>query len=509
MEVPKNDQTVKTHRLTIIRSTRYGTIRLRFISFGDFKFLSNLDKSNLSDRDFTVRVLHHQMVRSELSEQDVCGMPDRLLLHIARKWSQRELPGVAGNEIQIHRFAGFHQVIKIHIEQVNAHLTEAVRQFSQSGQNVSKALAQIFQNQAWVENLRKSNQALFGAGQVAAKILSDNNSGFLATVTEIARVETVLAGIHSNLHQAFQSSEIREGLMRMGNMVSQLTITPGLTAALQSLSKPTLLDISRVTFDASKQLVDAVSAAAIELSELPRLVLSSSAAWPQTEPGRLFIPELPDLGYLDQYRKGAKLPSKERVVKGKAFEEAFDATLNLYLLNGVKNVDLYSRDRIEPDLISKTRSPGSETTILQPFVLSQAIRPRYPNLRDALTAHQQGKFALAIPALLSLLEGILTDILVLRNLISRKGEKVFDLATGRELNGLHQKLKYISGQFSTSPTGSMLVEFMKEWLGPTRNAVMHGSPTAEYSPEISTWLIVIIHYLGWQIVVFEKSNLLM
>lgn len=89
-----NEKTIKLlirkSKPASVRSHRYGTIRVRRLTLGDMVFLEKLLDDNLSARDFTVKLIEHQVSAPPEATQDVALWKERLLLRVANAWMQAE-----------------------------------------------------------------------------------------------------------------------------------------------------------------------------------------------------------------------------------------------------------------------------------------------------------------------------------------------------------------------------------------------------------------------------------
>ncbi len=76
-----------------VRSHRYGTIRVRRLTFGDMVFLESLLHDDLPARDFTVKLIQHQVSAPPDAMQDVPHWKKRLLLRVVNAWVERDKLG--------------------------------------------------------------------------------------------------------------------------------------------------------------------------------------------------------------------------------------------------------------------------------------------------------------------------------------------------------------------------------------------------------------------------------
>src|SRR5260370_42122255 len=73
-----------------IRTQRYGTLRLKTLSLGDTGYVEKLLRTDPPAREFTVQLVHHQLIEPEFTIELVQDWPDKLLLRVARLWAKNE-----------------------------------------------------------------------------------------------------------------------------------------------------------------------------------------------------------------------------------------------------------------------------------------------------------------------------------------------------------------------------------------------------------------------------------
>jgi len=65
----------------------FGDVELRCLTYADATFAHKLLRRIRNCREFTARLLHHQLVNSELSFEEFSSVPDDELKEIARAYS--------------------------------------------------------------------------------------------------------------------------------------------------------------------------------------------------------------------------------------------------------------------------------------------------------------------------------------------------------------------------------------------------------------------------------------
>jgi len=501
----------------IIRSKKFGVLQFRFLSLNDWDFILELLPEPISDRDFVVRLLEHQMLHRSENTINLVDLPDRLILHIASRWAQNELSERYTQSVTVKDFAGFRILVKNYLAQQNAKIRDSLQQLSNIATQVSKMYVSSLGSITFQDSLLRSRQSFLELARIPTEFVSQFSILIQPTIIELVQTEKILAGVLLDFSKIIQAADLHNGIDRimssllpaMSDLRELNTFSIGqIRAAFNNLPKPNLAVISQASFETSKSITEAFAVWNVDFPTL----LSSAAAPKGFEPVQnkrgLLIPLLPDAAEVHAYRSGAYGDSLLPQEKQSDHVIAFDSALDVYLINLIKQADLYDKDRIDPDAWRKTCSRQFEKNISNAFNLSPTIQERVRNLEDALLAHQQAIFTLSIPAFLALLEGVLTDLLIVKNKFVRKGSKVVDPFSGKESTGLYAKVNAYESIFPGHPTVAKLTGFMKAWVNPTRNTILHGAPTTDYTQEVSTWLVLLIYYLAWQLGTYEREMML-
>src|SRR5579859_6152742 len=96
---------------TRVRSRRYGTMRFRNPVLRDEEYVNELLRDDLDAREFTVRMLCHQLQRPSLSLEEVRNWPDRLLLRAGNRWL-RDLSSECACKAPAEDFAAFRELVR-------------------------------------------------------------------------------------------------------------------------------------------------------------------------------------------------------------------------------------------------------------------------------------------------------------------------------------------------------------------------------------------------------------
>ena len=162
----------------------------------------------------------------------------------------------------------------------------------------------------------------------------------------------------------------------------------------------------------------------------------------------------------------------------------------------------YGRRELHDAFREHTRTPAFSEQLCEVFSRTPRLHRRWRIVGPALNAHSRREYALSIPVLLAQLEGIVTDLLILRGQAAFRGKDLLAKEAGRlkrqardptkpvVLPGLDAKLRH-SGYKSMEEVRDG-AEFMLNRLIRPRNAILHGSRTSYMSAKLSVQLLLLI-----------------
>jgi hypothetical protein len=214
-----------------------------------------------------------------------------------------------------------------------------------------------------------------------------------------------------------------------------------------------------------------------------------------------FLTNLPDV---DELRKWARIAALARKRVG---ESDYGYIVHL----------LYSRDLIglagdqsrslEPHitnrLVSITRAQPFETTLQTIFEHNVFLKRRWPIVLRAVREHRRRNYLMSIPPLISQTEGVFTDLMELRKLVTVKSGKCYvkDAHGGikkitrkdgslvpETISGLVGKIQ--RSRYKSDPILASLVEKFLHEFCPERNSILHGSKTSYGNAKLSTRLLL-------------------
>ena len=150
-------------------------------------------------------------------------------------------------------------------------------------------------------------------------------------------------------------------------------------------------------------------------------------------------------------------------------------------------------------LLHLTRGDDFEVRLSDVFRETPILQRRWPIMSQALQAHRRREYWIAIPVLMSQLEGLISDALVLRSTAKKVRGKFYDLDVngqvrldrkGRpiELRGLLGKISRFNLADHELVQG--VVDLLNAELAASRNLILHGSDVHYGTAKLSTQLLL-------------------
>lgn len=223
---------------------------------------------------------------------------------------------------------------------------------------------------------------------------------------------------------------------------------------------------------------------------------------PQRELARQFLKNLPDLRewqrLLQQAEKG------EDVLKETGLGFAGEHLALTVMVSLGRTPQQVLHPVATTTLRTYTLGPAFEEELREVFEASRVVRRRWPIVRSALGAHRRREYTLSVPALLAQIEGMVADALIFRQLVVRRGSKIYRLdAAGKilknakgdraEVKGLDPLIRQ-SG-YQNDPALKDLALHIVDRIAPMRNGVLHGGRTDYGTAKESVRALLVIRVL--------------
>ena len=488
------------------------TLAIRPLLMGDLEFLEDLLHEDLSDREFVARILHHQVKTPALDLQNILNLSDRSLLHLASRWGSKELAGEEDCPISICSFQEFREGVNDLINNWGKNSQEFVHAMQNSLRtvNVPPIHESILRSTQWMDSIVQYSSQLDLLTRPAIEQINLYDSMLKTFPADLERVRVAMLGTQEALTGLIDTAHIGDVFKRLiDNFTPALVSMSGihreqierLNEAFRAISGAELSRMSETVFQASQGLGSIFPLIEHDLPILTPRLLEPISAY---APNLILIPTLPDVVELMSVR--SEEHNGEQTAQEASEDRAlvFDFQLDMYLLSLAKHVDANHGYLIDLDAYHKTCDTSFEANVWQVFTGTITLKERIKNITEALEAHRNGQFTLSVPALMAQLEGVITDMLVLRGIVFRDGSKARRIDNRAELAGLKGKIDLYAQQFQNIPPVTRVRQFIIDRIAPDRNYTQHGAPNDNYSVEISTHLLILIYYFGSQLMAWER-----
>lgn len=183
---------------------------------------------------------------------------------------------------------------------------------------------------------------------------------------------------------------------------------------------------------------------------------------------------------------------------------------------GVDKVDVRIRNAVITNkMLSLTRANDFQAELENLFNASSVLKRRWHIVAQALIAHRNRNYAVAIPTLLAQVEGMFTDALILKQLVVRVNGKLCARdSSGNpkldkngkpvQLHGLGQKVN--NSDLRNEYLLEGLADFFTAYLVSERNEIMHGSSISYNRAKLSIQLVLNVYLLAAEFADFESEN---
>ena len=237
----------------------------------------------------------------------------------------------------------------------------------------------------------------------------------------------------------------------------------------------------------------------------------SNIVFPQIDTSRFFA-ALPDFTELEE--------AFEEIRKG---EETLRETGYgfLYTKSSIRFVRQFAdvdpkelQALITDKLVQETQETKFQEELHTLFQQSSVLRSRWEIIIQALGAHRRKEYFLSIPALLPQVEGIIGDMLILRNLIEKQGHQLYKKENGKiKINdkgdpvparGLKNLIDH--SHLKDDPDLHAVADFITERLLGDRNGVLHGRSVDYGTARLSVQALLVIREIAKVLVDLENGN---
>jgi hypothetical protein len=149
------------------------------------------------------------------------------------------------------------------------------------------------------------------------------------------------------------------------------------------------------------------------------------------------------------------------------------------------------------------------------FQNSKLLKPRWKIVDSAFKAHQQREYALSVPAILPQIEGILADLLVIKELAIIENSKVYAIdKNGQKILNKNGDFIRIGGLTQLVHTSELkddddlgkLAEYLANQLIGDRNNILHGRNLSYNKAKLSTQTVLTLLVLATEVAYLEIKD---
>lgn len=446
--------------------------QVNYLSVGVEREMATLLDAGTNSSDFAYQVLHAVLLTPSVSMEQF------------RSWSIQDVEQLAIGFAESQR--GLDQQLDANTPILDAfqqscrdHLAETVARFQEITNKLSANLAASMQPLLTVsESMRKSFASLM-ISPLTTSIFKTSDIVFPSAAATIAANASGMADLATM--PAF--SYMRE--MASGVHIKMSSIATGFAALGQ---------VSELSRSAAGTLLQAQGT--IESSLASMAALGSGLNY------STLFPYLPKLDVVFE----RLISIQEGAV---ALDEAgFGYSYSLWTMDFIVELaQLGPNDRagrVTAEIVAYTQSEELESELKALFTNSPSLRHRWPIVREGLADHKNSRFIVSIPTLFPQLEGVCSDLLILKRVAYALGHKLFilkaDGSQGGELKGIDNKFAQAR---KNADLDDELASFVASYLAPSRNPILHGADVNYSQAEQSAHLILVLLSLASAVTTLE------
>lgn len=198
----------------------------------------------------------------------------------------------------------------------------------------------------------------------------------------------------------------------------------------------------------------------------------------------------------------------------------FTLHLNVWTLGSLRDsasINPKVRDAaLTNKLLAVTRGQKFEDVMKQTFKESSVLKRRLLIIERAFSAHRERNYTMSIPVLLAQLEGVVTDILILKRMVAPKGKKLYIRnSDGKikldsknkpvQIHGLGQIVQHAN--VKDQEVLNAVVTVLTNQLVGDRNAILHGRRISYGTAKLSTQVLLLISVIANEIAALEKGKI--
>lgn len=494
----------RLHKPVTVHIEQHGDIELRAMLDDDVRFINELLGQDLVARRFAAEVIQHQIQKPQPDLAVIELWDDQVLLSVVAAWAQEELDKDAMSE-SLTSFEAFRQVCARVIPEAIERLQNSIKELAELAKPFITSMSGISKfNLGFLGGYNYDRFADLKSA-INPQILPDWAKEWKSVVgmgigahwaEQLTRIPNIGLSEEWTKNISFLSDDfLKQPLWESGR----------LHALLPDFPKPILSDISETV----KGLLGSITG-------IDSVLGQATDSWLTTFPGfrvGQIFPALPDFSSWEPRIKRWQEACDILTEAGYGF---LTPVWNVLVIAKYATASSKLRQaNITKVLVRLTRHDDFGSNLGNTMQGSSLLAKRWPIVAKAYEAHKRGEYLLSIPPLLAQVEGVLTDLMILRNEIAPKRGKFYakgddgnikvnkrgDLVEVQTLGSKIDHSRFNDHDLLNEVKHLFLNHLIKE-----RNAILHGRHTRYGTAKLSTQTLLLFYMLACELAGIESGE---
>jgi hypothetical protein len=498
--------TVRVPGPVVLQVPAYGEVKLARLTVGNLDALAQLARQELSARDFVLAFLARQIVAPPLARDETATCDWETLARLADGWLRAV--GTGDGDLQDGVSALEKQATRL-----RQYIVDQQRQLDESFVQLTRPVLDVAQ-------LIRDQQASIAASAASAWAGVDSTLRSLSDGLGLSRMHAFLEEHRASFDIAARlQPAIPLSLFAISAGVGELVDRPtgfGSSALLDTVN-PVLGAASPTGLSAALAGIQGVAASIVDAGAFAnRIAELVGQGLPKWDIGGLFG-QLPDLSEFARHREELGRASASLEESGFGFTEHL-WSWSFYL----KFAELSAHApgaAVTNRMLAIIRAAWFREELQETIADSKVLKRRWKIVGPALAAHLRREYPLAIPALLTQLEGMVGDALILKGGVCARGHKLYVRGPDGALQ-LHQKGKHAGKPIEVKGLDELVrrtgflqheeldraSELITTTMVGDRNAILHGRRTGYGKAKLSAQILLLLYVLAREIAAFEAGE---
>jgi hypothetical protein len=498
--------TIRVPGPVVLQTLAYGEIKLARLTVGNLGALARLARQELSARDYVTAFLVRQVIAPPLAREEMAGWDEDALIGVTDGW----LRAVAAGDGDLQEGV---PPLEEQATRLRQYVVDQQRRLDESFLQLTRPVLDIAQQ-------FRDQQVSIAASTASAWAGVDSTLRSLSDGLGLSRMHSFLEEHHASFDLAARLQTtvppslftISAGLGEMFDRSASLS-----SSALFDTANSSLGTISPTGLSAALTGIQGVAASIVDTGAFAnRLAELVGQNLPQWDIGSLFG-QLPDLSVFARDREELRRASASLEESGFAFTEHL-WSWSFYL----KFAELSAHApgaAVTNRMLAIIRTDWVREELEETITGSKVLKRRWKIVGPALAAHLRREYTLAVPALLTQLEGMIGDALILKGGVCARGHKLYVRGPDGALQ-LHQKGKLAGKPIEVKGLDELVrrtgflqheeldraSELITTTMVGDRNAILHGRRTGYGKAKLSAQILLLLYVLAREIAAFEAGE---